>query len=121
MGNKLEVLIETVSGKIDVQVITIKGSIDVVTVKDIDKKVLPVIEKGDARIILDLSKVDYMSSSGVMCLIRYFVFSNAKQCILKLVMPPAPVYHIIQVTGVAKHFDICDSVGTALEKFNSIT
>lgn len=121
MDKNIEVIIENVSGKVDVQVITIKGSIDVVTAKDIDKKVLPVIEKGDSRIVLDLSNVDYMSSSGVMCLIKYFVYGNAKRCILKLVKPPNPVYHIIQITGVAKHFDICDSVDSALEKFNSIT
>jgi anti-sigma B factor antagonist len=116
MNKDIEVIIETLSGKAEVQVITIKGTIDVVTSKDVDEKGLPIIEKGNSNIILDLSNVVYLSSTGMMCLIRYYVYSNAKQCILKLVRPPDPVYHTLQLTGIAKHFDICDSVGDAIEK-----
>lgn len=116
MNKDIEVIIETLSGKAEVQVITIKGTIDVVTSKDVDEKVLPIIEKGDSNIILDLSNVVYLSSTGMMCLIRYFVYANAKECILKLVRPPNHVYHTLQITGIAKHFNIFDRVEDALEK-----
>jgi anti-anti-sigma factor len=121
LERKVEVIVGKVSGKADIQVITIKGSIDSVTSKEVDEKVLPVIEKGTARIILDLSNVVYMSSLAIMSLVRYSVFASTKKCKIKFVKPPTQVYQTIVVTGVAKHLDTYDSVGSALEKFNSIT
>jgi anti-sigma B factor antagonist len=114
MGNTTEVIIEDVPEKAGVKVITIKGAIDAVTSTSVDEKVLPVIERGDANIILDLSNVEYLSSTGMMCLIRYLVYSTGRRRIFRLVKPPQNVYGTLQVAGIARHFDICDSVQEAI-------
>ncbi|MEW6585430.1 MAG: STAS domain-containing protein [Nitrospirota bacterium] len=116
MGDKTEVFIDDVNGRSDVKVITIKGAIDAVTSPDVDKTVLPVIERGDANIILDLSNVEYLSSTGMMCLIRYLVYSTGRRRIFRLVRPPQNVYDTLMVAGIAKHFNISDTVGDAIER-----
>jgi anti-anti-sigma regulatory factor len=49
-----------------------------------------------------------------MCLIRYHVLLKNKQKKMRLVKPPEPVYHTLQVAGISKYFDIYDNVQAAL-------
>ena len=46
----------------NLKVITLKGTFDAVTSMNVDKKVLPIIEHDKAHVILDISKIDYLSS-----------------------------------------------------------
>ena len=101
----------------DLTIIGVKGTIDAVTSKKVDEKVLPIIEKKESNIILDLSEIDYLSSTGMMCLIKYLVFLTDRKKLFKVVKPPKHVYDTLQIAGIAKHFDIYDSVDAALNTF----
>ena len=114
-GSNVEVLIETKTSVPDLKIIAIKGSIDAVTLKHVDEKVLPVIEKEELNIILDLTNLDYLSSTGMMCLIKYLVHLTDKRKSFKLVKPPQNVYDTLRVAGIAKHFDIYDTVQEAIQ------
>ena len=114
-GGNVKVLIETKASIPDLKIIAIKGSIDAVTLKQVDEKVLPVIEREESNIILDLTNLDYLSSTGMMCLIKYLVLLTDKRKSFKLVKPPQNVYDTLRVAGIAKHFDIYDNVEAALQ------
>lgn len=114
-GGNVQVLIETSASVPDLKIIAIKGSIDAVTLKQVDEKVLPVIEKEEANVILDLTNLDYLSSTGMMCLIKYLVLLTDKRKSFKLVKPPQNVYDTLRVAGIAKHFDIYENVDAALQ------
>ncbi|HMK49536.1 MAG TPA: STAS domain-containing protein [Thermodesulfovibrionales bacterium] len=101
----------------DLKVITVTGSLDASTIKNLNSLVLPVLEQGSWNIIMDLSNLKYLSSTGMMCLIKYLVYSNDKQRIFKMVKPPQAVYDALQVAGIAKHFEIYDSVSEAMYSF----
>jgi anti-sigma B factor antagonist len=101
----------------DLKVITVTGSVDASTTKELNAIVLPVLEQGSWNIIMDLSNLKYLSSTGMMCLIKYLVFSNDKQKIFKMVKPPRAVYDTLEVAGIAKHFEIYDSVSEAMYSF----
>jgi anti-sigma B factor antagonist len=111
------VTIETRNSMPHLKIITIRGSIDAVTLKQVDEKVLPVIESGDSDIILDLSSVDYLSSTGMMCLIKYLVYSTDRKRTLKLIKPPKTVLDTLQVAGIARHFEIHDTIDAAVHAF----
>ncbi|MEW6585428.1 MAG: STAS domain-containing protein [Nitrospirota bacterium] len=96
------------------KIFTVRGIMDAVTSKQMDDHVLPVMEGGESDIILDLTDLEYVSSAGMMSLIRYHVLMMKKQKNLKIVKPPNPVYHTLQITGIAKHLDIYDNVQAAL-------
>jgi anti-anti-sigma factor len=95
-------------------IITLKGSFDLSTSKYADEKVLPVIEKGDSNIIIDLSRLEYLSSIGMMSLTQYQVILTYKKRFLKLIKPPNHIYDTLVVTGVTKRFDIYDSSEEAI-------
>ena len=100
----------------NLQIITVKGSIDAVTSKQVDEKVLSVIDQG-SNIIFDLSKVHYLSSIGMMSLINYLKYTADKKRLCKFVKPPTHVYHGLEVAGIAEKFDMYDTIEAAIRSF----
>ena len=99
------------------KILTIKGTIDKVTSVQVDEKVLPIIEKEESNIILDLSNLDFLSSVGMMDLAKYLVLLTDKKRLLKLVKPSKPVYDTMAKMGFAKRFDMYDSLESAISSF----
>jgi anti-anti-sigma factor len=83
----------------------------------VNGKVLPIIEKEETNIVLDLSNVDFLSSVGMMDLAKYLVLLTDKKRLLKLVKPSKPVYDTMVKMGFDKRFDIYDSVEAAISSF----
>jgi anti-anti-sigma factor len=83
----------------NLKIITIEGTIDKVTSVQINEKVLPIIEKEETNIILDLSYLDFLSSVGMMDLAKYLVLMTDKKRLLKLVKPSKPVYDTMDLSS----------------------
>ena len=94
----------------NLKVIRIEGNFDTVTAQKIDEKVLPVMEQEKTNIILDISKLDYISSIGILRLIKYLSFMKDDKRALKFVKPPEHIYSSLMAAGVAEMFDMCDTV-----------
>jgi len=97
----------------NLKIISIEGSLDSYTTKHVNRKVLPVIEEA-SNVILDLRKVEYISKTGIACLINYFVLLTEKKRLLKLIKPPQHVYDTLVVGGLVGRFDIHDSIEAAM-------
>jgi anti-anti-sigma factor len=97
----------------NLKIITVKGSIDAVTSKKVDEKVFSVIEQ-ESNIILDLSKVHYLSSIGMMYLINYLKFMTDKEKLLKFVKPPEHVYNSLETAGIANKLDMYNNIEAAI-------
>jgi len=80
-------------------------------------KVLPVMELERINIILDISKLDYLSSIGMLCLIKYFTMMTNKMSLIKFIKPPKLVFNSLEVAGIAKHFNMYDSIEAAISLF----
>lgn len=98
------------------KIIYVQGSMDALACKHVDDKVIPLIEQEEIDLILDISNIDYLSSTGIMSLVKYLVFLTDKDKILRLVKPPEAVAQTLKVVGLDKHFDMYDSVDEALSK-----
>jgi anti-anti-sigma factor len=88
------------------KIIAIRGTVDRDTSFRVNETVLPLIEQEKADIILDLSHVDYLSSFGVMSMVKYLVICNNKKNLFKLVNPPKSVHDTMVVFGISNKFDI---------------
>jgi anti-anti-sigma factor len=110
-----EVTIEPHARIPNLKIITIKGSIDGITYEYVEGKVLPVIEKEESNIILDLTQVDYLNSMGVMSIIKFHLFLTDNNRLCKIIKPPKLVYGILHVAGLTHHFDIYDSMEAAIK------
>jgi anti-anti-sigma factor len=98
----------------NLKIITLSGIIDAFNCRQVDEKVLPVIEQEESNIVFDLSHINHLSSTGIMCLLKYLVFLNDQRRLLKFVKPPKRVYTILQDAGLAKKFDMYDSIDVAI-------
>jgi anti-anti-sigma factor len=101
----------------NLKIITIRGSFDTVTSKQVDEKVLPIIEKEKSNIILDISNLEYLSSIGMLRLINYFKFMSNEMRLLKFVKPRKHIYSMLGAAGLAKHFDMYDTLEEAMGSF----
>ena len=98
----------------NLKIITIKGSFDTVTSKYVDEKVFPIIEGGESNIILDLSNLEYLSSIGMLRLIKYSAIMIDEKRALKFVKPTKHVYNSLKAAGVVERFDMYDSIEAAI-------
>jgi anti-sigma B factor antagonist len=119
MGHEtVRVNIETYSSIPNLKVITIEGKFDTVTTKQVDEKILPVMEREKSNVVIDMSKLDYLSSIGILRLIQYISFMKDEKRVLKFVKPPEHIYSTLLVAGVLEKFDMYDSlVEAAISSF----
>ena len=98
----------------NLKIITLSGVSDAFNCLQVDEKVLPVLEQEESNIVFDLSHINHLSSTGIMCLLKYLVFLNDQRRLFKFVKPPKRVYTILQDAGLAKKFDMCDNIDGAI-------
>ena len=110
-----EITIENHVSIPNLKVITIKGSIDGFSYENVEDKVLPVIEQEGSNIILNLARVDYLNSMGVMSIIKFHLLQIDKDRFCKIIKPPKFVYGILHVAGLTHHFDIYDNMEAAMK------
>ena len=109
--------IETSPSKRNLKIITIDGSFDSFTSIKVDEKVLPIIEREQSNFILNLSNLIYLSSMGILRLLKYLASMTDQKRLFKLVRPPDHVYNTLVAAGIAKYFDMYDSLEAAKGSF----
>lgn len=72
------------------------------------------VEKRPSRLVIDLSEVDYMDSSGLGTLVKIFQQVNAYKGKMALVAMNDRVRNAFEITRLDKFFAIHDSVDEAL-------
>jgi anti-anti-sigma factor len=101
----------------NLKIITIGGSFDAVNSQQVDEKVLPVTELERTNIILDISRLNYISSIGMLGLIKYFIIMTNQMRLVKFIKPPKLIFSSLEAAGIAKHFDMYDSIEAAISSF----
>ena len=72
------------------------------------------LAEGDGHVLLDLSDVNYMDSTGIGELVGYLVRLRAEERKLILIRPSERIVQLLTVAGVNSLFPIHDSVAEAL-------
>jgi len=106
------------NGKIGI--IELKGSL--VGDRDTDEfreMVADLLEQGNRSLVLDLSKVNYMNSSGIGSVIASHSSFSKNGGRVKLVGLTNNVQNLFVVTKLIDIFDVYDNVNQAIESFNS--
>jgi len=109
----MEVTIET---KDDILIITLEGSIDSKTAPDVQQKVLESSAESK-NVILDLSKVDFVSSAGLRVLLMLYRQIKAKNGKVVLVGVSEEITDVMSMTGFINFFEIEDTVDNAIKKY----
>ncbi|MFW6365234.1 MAG: STAS domain-containing protein [Spirochaetota bacterium] len=104
----------------NVIIIYLSGRLDVHLSSDVEKEINKIIkENPDVHLLLDLSDVEYMSSSGLRIFVSTMRILRDNRKKLKLSNINSAVKKIFEVVELMDMFDIYDSEKEALESFNN--
>jgi anti-anti-sigma factor len=97
-----------------ISIISIEGSLDFVTMGQLDKKCLPFLESKTQDIIIDISNMDYVSKSGILCLLKYFILIKNMKGALKFIRPPQHVCKKFDIVGISKRIEMYNNIEEAV-------
>lgn len=87
-------------------VLDIEGEVDVYTSPQLKQDLVQLTEQGVKRVIINLSKVEYLDSTGLGVLIGGLKRMREAGGNLALVGPGMRIQRIFEITGLNKIFDI---------------
>ncbi len=103
--------------KDDVYIMEIEGRIDANTASEIEQELNILKEQEAAKIIIDFSGVNYISSGGLRVFLTALKWTRSNNGDLKLVRLEKNVEKIFKLAGFTKIFNIMGDVETALNTF----
>lgn len=86
-------------------------------VGELDEKLYSLLGKQEKRVIIDLGKTDWVSSSGIAILIHHHNKFKEMGGNLKLANLTKKIQEIIAITKLTLVFDVYDNLESALESF----
>lgn len=92
-------------------VVAVTGELDLHTSPSLRDHVLQLIEGGERRVALDLTKVGFMDSSSLGVLVTCLKRMREHDGQLVLVGVQSTPMKVLQLTGLDRVFDIRDSAG----------
>ncbi|MFH2142190.1 MAG: STAS domain-containing protein [Bacteroidota bacterium] len=105
-----------ISTKDDIVIITIEGSIDSKTAGDLQSQIIGKVSESD-KVMLVLSKVDFVSSAGLRILLMVYRQINAKNGKVVLVGVSEEIKDVMSMTGFINFFEISENIDDAHKLF----
>ena len=98
----------------NVMVFSLSGRLDSSTSPVVDNKILDAIEEGAHNVILDFSRLDYISSAGIRVLVHCHKELEKKHGNIFLAAVPKPIENVLYITGFLPYFKVYDGQAQAL-------
>ena len=105
--------LETIGPSGDCAVLQVTGEIDVYTAAILRERIRDLAAKGAVHIIADLSRVDFLDSTGLGAVVAAYKRVRAHDGHLKLVATAPRVKRVFEITNLNRVVPICDSVEEA--------
>lgn len=100
----------------DVRILDVEGEVDVYTSQTLKQEITRVVSEGVRYIVLNLSKVEYLDSTGLGLLIGALKRLRENQGNLIIVSPSMRIMRVFEITGLYKIFSIYPNEAEAAEK-----
>lgn len=115
-GGRMEIVVSSGVGEsgITVNVVTCSGNLDLETVDEFKVKVLSLLVVGQAPLVIDLSGLAFMDSTGLGGLIAALKRAREAEIGLDLVVNTERVSHLLTLTGVDGLLPVYESRQLAL-------
>ena len=97
-------LVVEVTAEDGVPVLLIRGELDAYSAPTLDAAVTKVLDGGAARLVLDLSDVGFIDSSGLRSMIRARKQVGDEPSALSIRNPQPTTVRLLDITGLTDHF-----------------
>lgn len=101
-------------------VISLAGSFDAVTAGQAECTIGTQLDTGQQPVVLDLSRVDFMSSSGIRVLLTLLKKSQKLGGGFCLAAPQPGVQRTLEIAGLVRVLQVYPSLEEAVRSFNSL-
>jgi anti-anti-sigma regulatory factor len=136
----MDILLEKAQGRVPVTILGLKGDLDASNFQEIIKKVHDIFSSGGCDLLLDMSQLKFLSSSGIVALHSIALImrgdqphdldkgwstfhavredkSSGKQEHVKLLNPAPKIQETLHKTGMDSFFEIFHDWNAALASF----
>jgi anti-sigma B factor antagonist len=96
-------------------VMSVSGEVDVYTAPMFKQRLVDVIDGGCTHVVVDLSRVGFMDSSGLGTLVSGLKRIKERDGTISLARVGEQVLKVFRITGLDKVFPIFDAVDDALQ------
>jgi anti-anti-sigma factor len=121
MAAGLEIKLTTIAGDDLSALAAMTGAIDGNTVPSFQATLEEIKTKGIRRLVLDMSKIKYVNSTGLGSLVKYADTFKSTGGGMALIKVPAKVKIVIEMLGLNAFFDICTDLESALKALENST
>ena len=110
---------DIVEKKLDkVNMLSLSGRLDAYSATEMEKKLDALIESGQTRLVLDLEKLEYISSSGLRVFLAALKKVKKEQGDIKLACMKPFIREVFDIAGFSQLFNIFDTREAAVSSFN---
>ena len=95
-------------------VLEVGGEVDVYTAPRLRERLIELVEGGARHVVVDLSRVEFLDSTGLGVLVGGLKRVRAHEGSLRLVCTQERILKIFRITGLTKVFPISDTVEQAV-------
>jgi len=104
----------------NINVISLTGRLDVYKANDLEQKLNALIDAGQILIIVELERLEYISSSGLRVFLAALKKTKKQEGDIKLVGLAPFIREIFDIAGFTKLFQIFDTEEAAVNEFGEV-
>jgi anti-sigma B factor antagonist len=110
-------IVEKILGKVNV--ISLSGRLDAYCATEVEKKLDSLIDAGQSCLVINLDKLDYISSSGLRVFLAALKKTRKQQGDIKLACLKPSVKEVFDIAGFSQLFNIFDTQEAAVSGFSA--
>ena len=99
-------------------VVTAAGRVDSSNANELDTTLAQLISDGQAKLVLELTAVSYMSSAGLRAIVSALRAAKKKRGDVRIAAPSKRVAEVFELAGLNPLFETFDDVETAVSSFD---
>jgi len=101
----------------NVDIIALVGRLDAYSANDVEKKLNSLIDAGQVRLVINLEKLEYISSSGLRVFLAALKKAKKLQGDIKLVGLKPFIKEVFDIAGFTSLFNLYESEGVAIDSY----
>jgi anti-sigma B factor antagonist len=103
--------------KKDISIVRVSGYLDAHTFEQLEETIADLFSNGNHKLIVDLAKVDYISSAGAGVFIGALSEAQEHDGNIVLMSPTANVREVFDLLGLTQIFSVVDDYDAAVGAF----
>jgi anti-sigma B factor antagonist len=111
-------IVEKKLGKVNI--LSLSGRLDAYSATEMEKKLDSLIEAGQPCLVVDLEKLEYISSSGLRVFLAALKKTRKQQGDIKLACMKPFIKEVFDIAGFSQLFNIFDTQEAAVSGFSEV-